>query len=458
MIMRNNIPLFDLLDRMLDTGRVIAIIAVVILLITLVLKLRKKDKPDDSVHLAKKGQAAGVIFGKAGSHLAYSLEADEGHILVVGGSGLGKTTAVLIPTLCSWRGTAFVVDISGDIGKNAPDMDKLVFTPENPESTPYNIFAPIDDAADIVDKNEMLEQLAYMLMPNSATDSDTTTFFVGEGRKMLIGALLAYYHAGKDFIAICQHILKHSWRDLLNDIVSRGNQQAVMYISSFQDVNEKNTAGCKQAVDKAVTLFATNVRLSQSIRRPQEGEEYICAATLESKSVFVVLPDSKLDIYSPLLNIITAQFLSYMSSRPENCKSNILFCLDEFASFGRMEIKEAMRKLRKRYIRIMVCTQSIADIDLIYGAAERRVLMDNFKYKAVLGCNDPDTQEYFSKLIGEQVAQKLSISRKGSERTYNESPQTVRICPPAELAQLGEHLYMIYPEGAKKLKKNYFFK
>ena len=43
----------------------------------------------------------------------------------------------------------------------------------------------------------------------------------------------------------------------------------------------------------------------------------------------------------------------------------ILFCLDEFASFGKLQITEALRKLRKRHIRIMVLTQSLADLDMI---------------------------------------------------------------------------------------------
>ena len=48
----------------------------------------------------------------------------------------------------------------------------------------------------------------------------------------------------------------------------------------------------------------------------------------------------------------------------------ILFCLDEFASFGKLQITEALRKLRKRHIRIMVLTQSLAD--LVYDLRQRR--------------------------------------------------------------------------------------
>lgn len=74
-------------------------------------------------------QAKGVLFGKKFGLLAYSPEQDEGHILVLGPSGTGKTSALLIPTLRSWQGTALVVDISGDISANVNTPNKIVFDP-----------------------------------------------------------------------------------------------------------------------------------------------------------------------------------------------------------------------------------------------------------------------------------------------------------------------------------------
>lgn len=74
-------------------------------------------------------QAKGILFGKKFGLLAYSPEQDEGHILVLGPSGTGKTSALLIPTLRSWQGTALVVDISGDISANVNTPNKIVFDP-----------------------------------------------------------------------------------------------------------------------------------------------------------------------------------------------------------------------------------------------------------------------------------------------------------------------------------------
>ncbi len=45
----------------------------------------------------------------------------------MGPSGTGKTSALLIPTLRSWQGTALVVDISGDISANVHTENKIIF-------------------------------------------------------------------------------------------------------------------------------------------------------------------------------------------------------------------------------------------------------------------------------------------------------------------------------------------
>ena len=97
----------------------VAAILLVILLLLVYLRGQVNHLPNPfakkNLAYRQPAQARGILFGKKLSLLAYSPEQDEGHILVMGPSGTGKTSALLIPTLRSWQGTALVVDISGDI-------------------------------------------------------------------------------------------------------------------------------------------------------------------------------------------------------------------------------------------------------------------------------------------------------------------------------------------------------
>ena len=390
--------------------------------------------------------AHGVVFGRVlGKLVCYSPEKKEGHVVVLGPSGKGKTSALLIPTLRSWKGTALVVDISGDIGANVDVSNKVTFTPSDPATVPYDVFAAVHNEPTEDDKMERLEQLAFLLMPDRPGDSEAGAFFTREGRKILTAAFICYYFKGWDFVTICEHILSHDWRSLLNDIAAQKHATANMYISSFVGANDQNNAGCKQSADAAIKLFATNSRVKHALRKPDKGEQVVSPATLEASSVYICIEDAKLKLYAPLMRIITAQCMEYFSQRPAANKSKILFCLDEFASFGKLEIVEALRKLRKKHVRIMVLTQSLADLDMIYGKDERIAMLNNFAYKVILGCGDTETQEYFSKMIGEKP-------------TKDENSRPVPLVKPAELGNLGDELLVLSEEGCKRLKKNFYFK
>ena len=326
--------------------------------------------------------------------------------------------------------------------------NKIIFDPTAADCIPYDVFASIDAAPDDTERQERLEQLAYLLLPDKANDSEAGVFFTKNGRKMITAALICYYGMGWGFIEICEFFLGHDWRSLLNDIAKQENTAANAYISSFAGASEQNTAGCKQSADDALKLFATNSKIKNALRKVPTYEKSICPATLEQNSIYIFIPDEKLKIYGDLLRIITAQSMEYFSSRPPEHKQMILFCLDEFASFGKLQITEALRKLRKRHIRIMVLTQSLADLDMIYGKDERKAMLGNFKFTVLLGCKDTETQEYFSKMIGEKHTLLVADT--------SQKPQP--IIKPADLAHLEHDLIVICDDGAVRLHKNFYFK
>lgn len=418
----------------------------------------KFTKKGNQIKQSLPENAKGVIFGLHKKKAVYSPTDAEGHIAVFGGSGLGKTTALLIPTLRNWTGTSFTIDISRDICTHVDIPHKLIYEPSNPESIPYNVFGTIDRISCEKEQNEALEQLALLMMPDNDQMTDAAKFFHTEGRKILTASLIAFYHKGFDFIPICEKIVSSSWKDLFYEIDQIQNPTAIQYINSFAGASEQNTAGCKQSTDSILKLFATNARIKHSIRRPKENELAFEPKMLESYNVFVVIDDSRLKLYSPLMHLITAQSLEYFSTRSNDNNTPILFCLDEFASLGKLEITDALRKLRKKHVRIMILTQSMADIDLIYGHDERMAMMNNYRFKIVLGADDTDTQEYFSKLIGYKKTKRYSISISQTNTTRTECEVKELIIEPADLARLGKKLILLHPDGYMQLDKNYYYK
>ena len=103
-------------------------------------------------------------------------------------------------------------------------------------------------------------------------------------------------------------------------------------------------------------------------------------------------------------------------------------------------------------------TQSMADIDLLYGRDERMAMMNNYLYKVILGCDDTDTQEYFAKLIGQHETKKNSISKNSSQTTHTEAEAKDWIIQPSDLARLGNEVILLSPDGCMRLKKNFYYK
>ena len=441
---------------------VLAIIFMLALLGVAGIRVQAKEArryKDGGLAAAPKGKAHGIIMGKNKlGRLVYSPTGREGHVCVFGGSGQGKTAAILIPTLRSWTGPFFCIDISGDIATNVTPTKSLRFEPSSRETVPYNVFALIDELEGDTDaQNEQLEKLAYLIMPDIPNASDASLFFNTEGRKILTGVLIAFYHAGLDFAEICRKIVGLGWRDLFRELDSQACEVASMYISSFKGTSEQNTGGCKQAVDAAVKLFALNKAVANALRRPRSGEASFTPRTLETTSVFMVVPDNLLDVYGPLMNIVISQSLTYFSTRTIGAKPTILFALDEFASLGKMDIIGALQKLRKRSVRLLVISQSMADLDRVYGETERKSMMANYRYQVVLGAADTETQEYFAKLIGHKKENTVSTTH-GAGTSYTEREERVYAVEPEELGRLKKELIVIHPGGHERLQKAFYFK
>lgn len=458
--------MLDMIDKIIQFAPMLMAAAVAFVLLALVYDQHRKRK-HAAIHFGAPARAHGIIFGKRGARLAYSPENAEGHIGVFSASGTGKTAAIGIPTLRSWQGTSFVVDISGDICKNCPEMpNKLIFEPDNNTTLPYNIFAVIDTLKSVEDKHEALEKLAFLLMPQPPQITENARFFLVNGRRILTASLIAFYDQGLDFIPICEKVVSSSWIDLFRAIDQTGNLSAQMYINSFQGASEQNTAGCKQSCDDAIKLFAVNEHIRRCIRRPMTAETPIDPRKIEENNIFIAVTEDKLALYSPLLNIITSQFMQYIGTRQvaENAPTILLF-LDEFGSLkiDSELVLDAVRRFRKRRCRLMLLTQNTVDLDLIYGKNASRAILANLHYKALLGgLGEPESQKYFAELIGYTINQRKSTTSSNNGSSHTKADSREWLIEPADLDRQGQNTLLLlssnFAHGYIKLKKNFYFK
>lgn len=446
----------------------LAAVSVAFAIATGTFKWRRLRKAEDSQWsdaglVVSNTPSSGILFGlEKRGRIISSPSKEEGHCAVFGSSGCGKTSAILIPALRAWTSnvinTCFAIDISGDISSNVSCPNKLIFEPGNPDSAPYDVFAQIDALPDDVQKDEALAQLAFLILPDEADASATARFWRSGARNMFTAFLIYLYHMGLDFHEICSGIVGLGYKTLLDQITGGDNYTALMYLKRCMDQKPDVLASFKAGCDEALMLFATNPKIGELLRRPRNGEIAVTAASAEAHNVFLVIPDDKLKLYAPLLNIITGQSLEYFSCRQNRNRGKILFALDEFASL-KLDITDALRKLRKKGIRIMICTQSLADINATLGRDAHKELLSNFRYKVLMDVSEADSQEYFARLIGREQKSKHTQT-SNNVRVVSETWSTEKdyAIEPTDLAKLGDHLILMHPAGWTRLKKNYYFK
>lgn len=138
----------------------------------------------DAVALKTAKDLSGVVFGKQGGKYATMPETTDGHVLIVGGAGSGKTAAVAIPTLMSWKERVFAIDIKGELyaktKKARGEAQIKVFNPTDTTAYGYDPFYMLKNADDI---SSAARQLAMSIVPLPADVKDP--FWIKGAQNML---------------------------------------------------------------------------------------------------------------------------------------------------------------------------------------------------------------------------------------------------------------------------------
>lgn len=388
----------------------------------------------------------------------------EGHIGVFGGSGLGKTSCLAIPSIRAWQGPVFAIDIKGELSElSKVDRTNLqIFNPSDPNALGYDPYYFVD--ADPSHKTQRIKRIVYSLIkrPNDKADP----FWVTSARNLLLGEMLFFYDLNYSFIETMHIIQSTPQQEIVNAVFKSDNDKAVIYINEFK----KAMDGGSQTVDGIIMQLMTDIKIfatDDDVIAAFSRERIITPDALESGGdVFIQVPESNLEIWAPMLNLITSQFLTAFESR-EPRGYPILMLLDEFPRLGVVHgIASALATLRSRRITITLLLQSISQLDYLYGSDQRKTIMDNLRYTAILGVTEQSTQEYFSLAVGtyDRLIPGQSQSSRGlmpgGADSFGMSWSTAerRIIKPEQFGHLGEDIILLTTYGYFRVKKAPYYR
>lgn len=360
-------------------------------------------------YLNKDYKNTGISFGKTTSlgetyNVAFNCET---HLLVIGGSGSGKSSNIVIPTIRSWGGPIFAIDIKSEISnfyeRTENDRPFIKFDPTNYNCFKYDPFKILIDAVD-ADEIEIMREIAYSIIPDVANNQ--YQFWVDNERNLLIGALLYYYGIGADFSMAIIGIQTTDIFKLLEEIEKSKNEEAIMFIKDMKTLKPETLSDIGTGLSSQIIIFATDPHISRVFGKDDEDEKFFDWSDIETHNIFFSIPEYKIEEWSSVIRLMTNQLFRYLHRRPDKHsdkgkdQQQILLLLDEFASIGHLNIIRPLSLIRSKSVTIALFIQSIAQLDSIYGDSQRKIIVDNCGYKVFLNAQDVETQAYMSDAVG----------------------------------------------------------
>ncbi|MDR2149193.1 MAG: type IV secretory system conjugative DNA transfer family protein [Tannerella sp.] len=406
----------------------------------------------------------GVVFGEKYGDTIAKPEEKDGHVLVIGGVGSGKTTCIAIPTLLSWKNRVFAIDIKSELHKETTKKrpDKLqnirVFEPLNNDTLGYDPFHLLRSTTNQAQAARIISN-ALITVPADIKDP----FWAESARNMLTGAILHFINERCSFVETIRKILSTPIKKLIEQLKASETKKVIYFINAFDGMSEKTLSGVYAELCRHIVIYVTDDDIEYALTR----EDCIKPKDLEmGKDIYIIIPEHLLDEWKNLLTLMISQFLKFFEERKDMDENAppILFLLDEFARLGKIEkMTNALATLRSRKITICLILQSLAQLDLIYGKETKNVMCDTCAYKAVLSATDPDTQEIFSKLVGTYDRYKLTDSRNTrpilklpTSDGVSTTTEERRIIKPEEFATLPD-IVLLSPYGFFRVEKKPYY-
>ena len=220
----------------------------------ILLRMDEKSKPPRDLLNIK---AQGFVFGTHGRKFFVKPEDTDGHILICGGPGSGKSSSIAIPSLLGWGSRIFAIDIKGELSVATQDKpgERKLFNPMCHDSYGFDPFYLLRKSDN---PTQDAHEIAAALIPEPANLKDP--FWVHSAQTLLAGFILHYYLEGYSFANTIKEILDKPV-DLHVKYVyeTSQNEAARLHLTQFATLESKTLAGIFAELGNAIRLFATDI-------------------------------------------------------------------------------------------------------------------------------------------------------------------------------------------------------
>ena len=396
------------------------------------------------------------------------------NVLVVGGSGSGKSASYSIPNAYQCLGSYVFTDPKGELYDRTAGYLKSkgyeikVLNLVRPQySDGYN---PLMHVASDLD----VDVIANTVIRGQQSDGSSADPFWDDSAEMLLKALIYYLIATRpeeeQNLASCAELVRaantKNGTNLLSELIGQlpYDHPARMYYKSIEIASEKTYSSILSSLQSKLGKFD-----SKEIAELTSTDTINFEDIGNKKTAVYVISSDTHTAYDFLLTIFFSQMIQqlydYADQNGGKLKERTYFILDEFANIGRIpDFDKKISTSRSRGISFSVILQNVDQLEAVYEKSYETI-MGNCDTHVFLGSNSYKTVEYFSKALGEKTISRESLSvnrdKQFHRQGYSDSDQIMAraLMTPDELRRMDNDLCIIYEKGIKpvKARKYYYF-
>ena len=396
------------------------------------------------------------------------------NVLVVGGSGSGKSATYSIPNAYQMLGSYVFTDPKGELYDKtagylkANGYDIKVLNLVNPENSDgYNPLMHIQSEIDV-------DVIANTIIKGQDSDGKGSDPFWDNNAEMLLKSLIYYLleKRPKEEINLtsCAEMVRaaasSNGTNLLRELMSelplshpaRTNFQSVEVVAGSEKTYSSILSTLQSKLGKFDSQEIANVTSTNTINFEDIANH--------KTAVYVISSDTH-TAYNFLLTIFFAQMIqqlyNYADLNGGRLKVPTYFILDEFANIGQIpDFDKKISTSRSRGISFSVILQNLDQLEAVYEKSYETI-MGNCDTHVFLGSNSFKTVEYFSKQLGETTIARDTKStnrdKNFSKQGYSTSDQIMgrALMTPDELRRMDNELCIIFEKGLKPIKANKYY-
>ena len=392
------------------------------------------------------------------------------NVLVVGGSGAGKTRFYAKPNIMQANTSYVILDPKGELLRDTGNLlkaegyeIKVIDLIDMEKSHCYNPFVYLRNDNDI---QRMVTNLFKNTTPKGSQSQDP---FWDQAATMLLLALVFYLHyeappEEQNFPMVMEMIRAGEVREddetfnspldiLFQNLEDRNPEHiALKYYKSYHSGSGKTLKSIQITLISRLEKF--NLDSLASITQTDEMDLWSMGE--QKTAVYAVIPDND-SSFNFLIGILYTQLFQQLYYQADvvhggRLPTHVHFVMDEFANVALPdEFDKLLATMRSREISVSIIIQNMAQLKALFEKQWESIVgnCDEFLY---LGGNEQSTHEYVSKMLGKETIDTNTYGRsRGRNGSYSTNWQLSgrELMLPEEVRMLDNKYALLFIRGER---------